>query len=40
LLGDPSKAKNELGWAPKTSFKELVEEMTESDLASAKKELR
>ena len=39
LLGDPSKAKNELGWAPKTSFKELVEEMTESDLASAKKEL-
>ena len=39
LLGDPSKAKNELGWTPKTSFKELVEEMTESDLASAKKEL-
>ena len=39
LLGDPSKAKNELGWAPKTSFKELIEEMTESDLASAKKEL-
>ena len=24
LLGDPSKAKNQLGWAPRTSFEELV----------------
>ena len=27
LLGDPSKAKQKLGWEPKTSFKELVEDM-------------
>jgi len=27
LLGDPTKAKNILGWKPKFSFKELVEEM-------------
>jgi GDPmannose 4,6-dehydratase len=27
LLGDPSKAKNELGWEPEISFKQLVEDM-------------
>jgi GDPmannose 4,6-dehydratase len=27
LLGDPSKAKEKLGWEPKTSFKALVEDM-------------
>ena len=27
LLGDPSKAKEKLGWEPKTSFKKLVEDM-------------
>ena len=27
LLGDPTKAKEKLGWEPKTSFKELVEDM-------------
>ena len=27
LLGDPSKAKQKLGWEPKTSFKQLVEDM-------------
>lgn len=32
LLGDPSKALNELGWAPKTSLKELVSEMVKHDL--------
>jgi len=31
LLGDPRKAKDELGWQPKTSFKELVEMMVNSD---------
>jgi len=33
LLGDCSKAKAKLGWAPKTSFQELVEMMIENDLA-------
>jgi len=33
LLGDPSKAKRELGWAPKTSFAALVEEMVKADVA-------
>ncbi len=32
LLGDPSKAKRELGWQPKVSFKELVKMMVEADL--------
>lgn len=33
LLGDPSKAREKLGWNPrKTSFEELVKEMVESDL--------
>jgi GDPmannose 4,6-dehydratase len=32
LHSDPSKAMAELGWKPKTSFRELVEEMVESDL--------
>ena len=31
LLGDPSLAKNDLGWAPKISFDELVKEMILSD---------
>ena len=39
LLGDPSKAKKELGWTPKTTFEELVEEMTTSDLEAAKAEM-
>ena len=32
LRGNPEKAKNELGWEPKTSFKELVEKMVDNDL--------
>ena len=32
LLGDYTKSKKVLGWKPKTSFKKLVEIMTESDL--------
>jgi GDPmannose 4,6-dehydratase len=31
LLGNPIKAKTILGWIPKTTFKELVKEMTEYD---------
>ena len=38
LLGDPSKAKNKLGWSPKTTLKELVSEMVKEDLKEAKKE--
>ena len=34
LIGDFSKAKNELGWEPKTKFKDLVKLMTEADLAA------
>ena len=33
LIGDPSKAKRGLGWAPNTSFAELVEMMVRADLA-------
>jgi GDPmannose 4,6-dehydratase len=38
LLGDPSKAKRELGWVPSTSFDELVREMVESDLKAAERD--
>ena len=37
LLGDSTKAKNELGWIPKTSFKELIRKMVESDYNQLKK---
>ena len=36
LLGDPTLAKNELGWEPKTSFSDLVKEMVDEDLKKAK----
>ena len=39
LLGDPSKAKERLGWKAKTTFAELVSEMVKSDLDKAKHEL-
>lgn len=32
LMGDPTKAKTQLGWQPKTSFQGLVELMMEADL--------
>jgi GDPmannose 4,6-dehydratase len=32
LVGDPSKAKRDLGWEPKTSFEQLIRLMTDSDL--------
>jgi len=39
LLGDPSKAKNNLSWEPKISFHEMVNEMVSSDLKNAEQEL-
>lgn len=33
LVGDSTKARKNLGWKPKTSFKELVEMMVKSDIA-------
>ena len=38
LLGDPSKAKQKLGWEPQTSLKDLVKEMVTEDLIQAEKE--
>ena len=38
LLGDPSKAKQKLGWEPQTSIKDLVKEMVREDLIQAEKE--
>ena len=38
LLGDYSKAKNELGWTPKTTIDNLIEMMVEEDLKLAKRE--
>lgn len=36
LRGDMTKARNKLGWSPKTSFKELIEEMVEADIQRAR----
>jgi GDPmannose 4,6-dehydratase len=32
LVGDPSKARDRLGWEPRTSFEDLVRMMVEADL--------
>jgi len=37
LMGDPSKAKEELGWEPEIKFKELVQLMVQSDLEAIEK---
>ncbi|EGK72356.1 GDP-mannose 4,6-dehydratase [Methyloversatilis universalis FAM5] len=38
LLGDPTKAREKLGWTPKITLPELVKEMVESDYTSAKRD--
>ncbi len=38
LLGDPTKAREKLGWVPQTSFAELVREMAASDLELARRD--
>ena len=39
LIGDPSKAKNQLGWEPKVTFAELARIMVDADMEIAKREL-
>ena len=38
LLGDPSQARQQLGWTPTTTLEELVAEMVAADFEEAKKE--
>ena len=38
LVGDPSRAKRELGWEPRVTFAELVHIMVEADLELARRE--
>ncbi|MFY9692955.1 MAG: GDP-mannose 4,6-dehydratase, partial [Xanthobacteraceae bacterium] len=38
LLGDPSKARQKLGWHHKVSFDELVREMVDSDLRDIRRD--
>ena len=38
LLGDPTKARKALGWAPETSLEELIREMVDADLERLKRE--
>ena len=39
LIGDPSKAKNKLGWVPDHDLASLVKDMMESDIALMKKDV-
>ena len=38
LLGDPSKARQRLGWRHKTSFDDMVKEMVAADLVAVRRE--
>jgi GDPmannose 4,6-dehydratase len=38
LLGDATKARQKLGWKPRTNFRELVREMVQSDLEAAEQD--
>lgn len=38
LLGDASKARQELGWSPRITLRELVDEMVESDYMAARRD--
>ena len=37
MLGDPTKAKNKLGWVPEITLDQMISEMVEEDLVTAKK---
>ena len=39
LIGDPTKAKQKLGWEPQITLEELVEDMMRSDLSLMKKDM-
>lgn len=39
LLGDPTKAKNRLGWSPETRLEDLVAEMVEADLERVRRNM-
>ncbi len=39
LIGDPAKAKKQLGWEPKTTFKELAELMVDADMKELEEEM-
>jgi GDPmannose 4,6-dehydratase len=39
LVGDPKKAKEQLGWQPKVSLEELVQMMVDADLQMLGKEI-
>ena len=39
LVGNAAKARQKLGWKPKTTFTQLVKEMMAGDLAIAKREV-
>ena len=39
LLGDASKARNKLGWVPRISLEELINEMIHNDIEETKKEI-
>jgi GDPmannose 4,6-dehydratase len=40
LLGDPSYAREKLGWKPEVSFEQLIRMMVDADLERVKKEIR
>jgi GDPmannose 4,6-dehydratase len=40
LLGDPSYAREKLGWKPEVSFEQLIRMMVDADLERVKKEMR
>jgi len=40
LIGDAGKAKKQLGWAPKTTFKELVKIMVDADVEELNRRLK